>query len=311
MKYEIQQRIETLSRNAVAIMDPAHPASFQSLDIRFSHWEFNVSDGWKQNFWLANSSIEASNIDEAYKQFSAKLAKIVPRIALISQCYVQYISEPFLIHRADSEIAFVKYVSETKGVGLMFREEHLNGLNVLLNNTDVPEEFYYYWNDAVNTVGYSAKLLLMFSAIEALVKIRSGKNKGKKDWGKLELILGPELRADLWGAKGTTEMALRNRLVHGEYFRLDDSGKDYLALVHKKIISYFNNYLFRKKTINEDVIRPQRHFWGNKEQGYFYIRSKGMRQLTLKEFLAEVQANPLHDVKNYEFVYDDTLTADY
>ena len=105
-------------------------------------------------------------MDEAYRKFSAKLARIVPKIALISQCYVQHLAQSFLIHRTDSPVAFVKYRVEKKGVGLMFREQHLKALNLLLDHSEFPEEFYYYWNDAVNVVGYSPKLLLMLSAIE-------------------------------------------------------------------------------------------------------------------------------------------------
>ena len=161
-------------------MDPVQPASFVLRDIRFSHWDFNIRDGWNQDNWLATSLVEASNLNDAYKKFTTTLAKIVPRIALISQCYVQYLTQPFLVRRTDSQIAFVKYISEAKPVGLMFREKDLNGLNVLLDNCEIPEEFYYYWNDAVNSIGYSPKLLLMFSAIEALVKIQQAVTRVKR-----------------------------------------------------------------------------------------------------------------------------------
>lgn len=62
MLYEIQHRIETLSENSVAIMDPEHPASFVLKNIRFSHWDFNFADGWKQHYWLATISIDASDL---------------------------------------------------------------------------------------------------------------------------------------------------------------------------------------------------------------------------------------------------------
>ena len=51
-------------------------------------------------------------------------------------------------------------------------------LLALLGCPQIPEEFFYYWNDAVNSTGYSSKLVLMFSAIEALVK----KPDGEKDF---------------------------------------------------------------------------------------------------------------------------------
>jgi hypothetical protein len=99
--------------------------------------------------------------------------------------------------------------------------------------------------------------------------------------------------------------------VHGEYFNSSDTGKDYVELVHKKIIRYFNESIFGEKLIHEDIVRPHRTFWGNKEEGRFFIRSKNGGPLALKEFLAEVKANDLYRLPNYEFVYDDTLTAEY
>ena len=311
MIYEIQQRIKTLSRNTVGILDGNQPASFSLLNIKFSHWDFTWRDGEKQNHWLASSNVEASTVDEAYSEFSAKLARIVPKIALISQCYVQHLAQSFLIHRTDSPVAFVRYRVEINGVGLMFREQHLTALNLLLDQSEVPEEFYYYWNDAVNVVGYSPKLLLMFSAIEALVKIRAGKDKGAKDWEKLECILGSELKTDLFGVKGNSASGLRHRLVHGEYFNHDDSGKDYFDLVHKRIISYFNDVVLKEKLISQDIVRPQRHFQGNTEEGVFYIRSKGGQPLNLKDFLSDVNKTELYNLTDYEFVYDDVLTANY
>lgn len=312
MMYEIQQRIETLSRNTVGILDGKQPASFSLLNVKFSHWEFTWRDGETQGYWLACSNIEASTVNEAYSQFSAKLATIVPKIALISQCYIQHLSQPFLIHRIDTDLALVRYFADIKGVGLMFREQQLNGLNILLEHSEIPEEFYYYWSDAVNAVGYSPKLLLMFSAIESLVKIRAGKDKGSKDWEKLEQILGSELKTDLFGAKGNSSTGLRHRLVHGEYFNRDDSGKDYLDLVHKKLVSYFNNSLFGgEQLISEDVVQPQRHFWGNKEQAGFFIRAKGSESLNLKAFLSDVNKTDLYNLTNFEFVYNDSRIAPY
>jgi hypothetical protein len=312
MIYEIQQRVETLAHNAVAIMDEDERAAFSTRDIRFSHVGFRLETGWKQNYWLAKGNIEASHIDEAYRQFNAKLAEIVPKVALISQCYTQYLNQPFLIHRDDLDVAFLKYRVETKGVGLMFREGELKALNLLLAHPEIPEEFYYYWNDAVNSVGYSSKLALMMSAIEALASVFADKDKEKeKYYKKIEEILGPELKLDLFGTKGSSDQALRNRLVHGEYFNQSDSGKDYVGLVHKKIICYFNDGLFKEKLINEKVVRPQRHFVGNTEEGSVFLRSKGSKPLDLVAIMAEADKTDLWNLPNYELIYDDKIRSNY
>ena len=76
----------------------------------------------------------------------------------------------------------------------------------------------------------------MFSAVEALVKIPTAKGRFKKNWKNLERILGPELTNDLWGTKKESWNALRHRLIHGEYFQPEDGQKDYLLLLHQKVV---------------------------------------------------------------------------
>ena len=302
MIYEIQHRIETLAQ--IAVPEESLLTHFDSLDISFSHWD---PDNWKDTYWLARGKFEASNYREAFQKFGAKMAKIVPRIALISQCYIEFLYQPFLILKLDASEAFFRFTYDRGGTGLMLMGKEKKALAVLLENSQIPEEFFYYWNDAVNSTGYSSKLVLMFSAIESLVKIR----KGKKDWEKLERILGVELKTALWGTKEDHFDCLRHRLIHGEYFNPDDSGKDYLDLVHKKIISYFNDSILEEKLIDENVVRPQRHFFGNKEGSRFFIRSRGGNKLNLKDILSDIQKNDVYNMENYESVYDDTLTANY
>ncbi|MGH7771546.1 MAG: hypothetical protein ACREQA_04860 [Candidatus Binatia bacterium] len=260
---------------------------------------------------MATGNIEAPNLDQAFRQFREKLAKIIPRVALIGQCYVESVFQPFLVLREDKDIAFFRFVRDTQAVGLMFMDKELKALNHLLVNTEVPEEFYYYWNDAVNATGYSSKLLLMFSAIEALVKIRNGSNAGQKDWTKLERILGAELKRDIWGERGDSTNALRHRLVHGEYFNREDSEKNYLELVHKKIVAYFNETAFGEGLIEENVVNPQRHFFGNREEWRGFLRAKEKERLNLKDVLAESENKGFESMEQYEFVYDEATTKDY
>lgn len=309
MIYEIQHRIETLAENVGTVEDLAGP--FEVMDIYFSHWEFNLSDGWKQHYWLAKGTVEAPDYKEAFQQFSSKLTKIVPRIALIAQCYIESMQQPFLIRKSDAVVAFFNFIRDRGATGLMFSGKQQKALIALLGNSQIPEEFFYYWNDTVNSFGYQSKLLLMFSAIEALVKIREGKSKGEKDWDKLELVLGAELKTDLFGTKGNSASGLRHRLVHGEYFNLSDSGKDYLDLVHKKVIKYFNDYILGEKLITEKIANPQRHPFGNKEGSRFFIRTKGTNFLNLKDVLSDIQKTDIDHMENYEYVHDKALTENY
>jgi hypothetical protein len=305
MTYELQLRIETLAENWV--MDASQAPSFATQGIRFSHWEFNYRDGPLHNYWLANGEIEAVNRDDALRGFGRKLRRIIPKVSLIGQCYIESEDQPFLVLRPDRHFGWLRYAPDTKGVGLMFMEDELRALNLLLEDALIPEEFYYYWNDAVNTNGYSSKLLLMFSAVEALVKIRTGKDKGKKDWVKLEDILGDDLKTDLFDTKKKPETGLRHRLVHGEYFAPNDK-KDFLNVVHQKVIKYFNDLIFHENLIQENVIRPQRHLFGNREYHYtVFIRANRGKKLHLRDVLADLDNNGIQNPENHEYVYDELL----
>ena len=196
--YSIEQRIETLAENA--ILEKGNAASFTTLGIEFSHWDFNLRDGWLQNYWLAKETCVVANVESACQHFNDKLKRIVPRVALVSQCYTEWRGQPYLIVRADLSLGYYVFIRNTNPVGLMFMEDEVKALNLLLDKP-IPEAFYYYWNDAVNTIGYSSKLLLMFCAIEALVKVPGKKGPPTKDWGRLESILGGELKAELFAPR--------------------------------------------------------------------------------------------------------------
>lgn len=306
MIYEIQHRIETLAKNVGSAQNLGTP--FHSMDISFSHWDFNLRDGWKLNYWLTTGTVEAPDYKQAFQQFSSKLTKIVPRISLIAQCYIDSQSQPFLIRRSDATVAFFRFVGDRGATGLTFTEKQQKALTHLLGNHQIAEEFYYYWNDAVNSTGYSSKLLLMLSAIEALVKTR----EGKKDFARLEEILGEELKTALWGTKENHgKDALRHRLVHGEYFNLRDSENNYIDLVHNKVITYFNDVILGEKLISEQVVNPQRHPFGNKEETGFFITGKGSMKLNLKDILSDIQKNNIYQMENYQSIHDEALTKDY
>lgn len=154
-----------------------------------------------------------------------------------------------LIHREGYDTAFLKYVKEHKGVGLTFAEEELKALEFLLNSSQVPDSFFWYWNDATNATGYTSKLVLMLVAVEALVNKSTPKGKPDKDWDKLLLILGPKLKKEFWGEKKNSHNALRHRLAHGKYFAPEHGGIVYVDIIHKRIVAYLKvRYLGRNVT---------------------------------------------------------------
>jgi hypothetical protein len=305
-EYKIQQRILTLAECAVLNKD-SKPPSFEVNNIVFSHWDFNWGDGWLTDWWLAESNVKAKSASAAYGIFSRRLIKVVPRIAFISQGYIAQQLEPFMIHKKGTDFVFFRYTQDAKAGGLMFMEKELRALKYLLTYKEVSDEFFYFWNDAVNTPSYPSKLLLMFSAIESLARHRN-KLLYKDKYSYIEKILGKELAKEIFNDRS----GLRNRLAHGEYFQTKDGEKNYVEIVHKRIISYFNNEILNQKILEEDVVSPQRHPFGNKNESNNYIRSRSSTSnLNIYSILKDFDTNDIHNLKDYEYVFDESVTMKY
>lgn len=305
-RYVIQHKVLTLAKCAVMERQD-DPASFEIDGIKFSHWDFNYRDGWQKDAWLASAIVEGESYQKAFIEFNEKLSRLISRISLISQSYIEYLSEPFLINKTGSNTAFFRYTNDVGVVGLMFMDNDQKALKILLDKKyNIPESFYYYWKDAVNANGLSSKLLLMFSAIEALVK----KNR-KKDWNLMNEILGKDLVEELFGTKEMPNKGLRHRLVHGEYFDSRDNGRNYLEVIHNKVIKYFNDKIFQKSLINENVTDPQRHFFGNKEECNTFVRLKKGHSFDLKDLLKDLSENGFYAPKKYEYVFEEGLISAY
>jgi hypothetical protein len=305
MRYRVEQKIETLASNAVIKDDRI--ATFTVDSVTLSHWNFDISRGWASHSWLAEQTVEADDFERAFETFRKGLGRIVPRIALISQTYVDHFFQPLLIVKEESNVGFLRYRAKRSATGLMFVEDHRQALDRLLADTSIPDTFYYYWNDVVNAVGYTPKLLLMCSAIECLT--RTGRRK--KNWVRIEQILGRELKEELFGTKDDSDNCLRNRLTHGEYLRPEDSKKNYVELIHKKIMAYFNDQILNEPLLELGVVAPQRHFWGNFEGADWFIARKGQGALSLKGVLADFETNGMDHLKDHELLHDDALYSTY
>lgn len=301
MKYLIQQRIETLNENAVNANN--EQPSFTLDGITFSHWEFNHSDGWLVDAWLAETTIDAPDVFAALREFGAKINKIVPRVAFVGQAYTEAYHQPVLAVKAGSNVAYFYDPFDSEPAGLMFMDEEFDALKKLMSE-EIGDEFFKYWNDAVNTLGYAPKLLIMFSAIEAFAK----KPNGKKDWNLIEQILGRDLKDKIF----EPDTGLRHRLVHGEYFLPQDSATNYVEDIHKSFMQYFNKQVFNADLLSTDVVQPHRHFFGNKNLGRYFIKpAHKSAQLNLKEVVADFNKSRDSSPENYEYVSEDSITKSY
>lgn len=175
-------------------------------------------------------------------------------------------------------------------------EDNKKALAALLVNETIPTEFYYFWHDSVNATGYTAKILLMSSAVHALTK----KANGDSDYDRIAEILNEDLKNDIFAPR----TGIRHRLSHGEYLsEPQDAGKNYVELLHKAIVRYFNTAIFGEELITEDVVQPHRNFSGSVSAGSFYVKGG---QLDLKSLIDEFDkhAGELGKVP-YDFVLSD------
>lgn len=296
MIYRLEQRIHTLASNDVDNASNG-PPSFAAEGVIFSHWQYDDDiPWWTHHYWLATADIEANGFIQAWGSFQKSLALVVPRVSLVSQCYTEYLRQPYLILKKSADIAYFRAIADSGPCPLSFMEAEKKALDLLLKYPQIPNEFFYYWNDATNANGYSSKLLLMIVALEALTKKTTSE----------------DLKEDLWGIKGDSDDALRNRLVHGEYFKDQDGGKNYVELIHSKVITYFNESILGQELLQKNVVNPQRHP-SDKNQTWGFIKARGGAPLSLVDVMHDLERNEnnVNNLENYQCVIDDGLSKNY
>jgi hypothetical protein len=269
-QYIIQQKINTVSE--LILLENGKHVSMVIDGIEFKQWDFDMANGCRGNAWIAEGKEEAENYHEAVISFRKKLRKTVPKIAFISQCYMDYGQGCFLVNKTNnnhSKIAFF-YYPHSKGLpGLMFMEEEKdNFLKLNLENN----EFYWYMNDCYNVTGYTAKLLLIFAALESLagkeIKVdEDGKEYETYNKENMKAILGDDLFNEIYGPGG-----LRHKLTHGEYINAYFSGKNYVETLHNLILEYCNKEF--GATLNTGIVNPQRHPYGSGYLIFAFIQPK-------------------------------------
>lgn len=276
--YLIQKRIHTLLEYGV--YNDAGPLPFTHDNIKFSSWE---PDDWTTRFWLAESTQKADNFSLAWKAFQEVLTKVVTRMAFVGQAYHTDIAQPYIIKRADSDMAYFRHIQDRQPVPLHFSQEEADSLNILLADASIPPSFYLYWNDAVNAMGYSAKLVLMFAALEILFGKAS--RSSAEYYAEIEKVFCADLKKELFGTpEDRGRSGLRQRLVHGNYLSERDT-KDYVEIIHKTIVRHFNHGMLASHPITEAIVNPQRHLFGNLEGWQGFIRAEADALLLLKPVL--------------------------
>jgi|AntRauTorcE11897_2_1112592.scaffolds.fasta_scaffold05952_3 hypothetical protein len=298
-EYFIECRLKTLLQNAVR--DGAEDNSFSVDGYFIRHSEFNYRDGWVDDYWIVQKELVASTYQDALISFYTDLDKIVSKIEFIGQTYCGYpFLSPTIVCRRNykDDFAFFRLVIEHKSGGLMFTDKQKKALDVLMQGEHIPENFYKYWSAATKTKDYSAKLLVMLSAVEALVRV-----DGKLDHELRKEILGSELDDALFKQK----TGLRHQLSHGEHLSGVSSSKaDYSALLHSRIISYFNTVLFKEELLSTNVVSPQRTDFENFRAGNTFIRTKDSSRVgDVKSVLESLEDDSFKSESIYTYDYSD------
>jgi len=283
----------------------SNEARFAFDGLEFEHWDFSLTNGYKTGAWLVKREIQADDYKKAHELFREKLHHIIPKIAFISQCFTEYLGRSYLIHKKDTDIAYFQYSKEVEGSGVFFLDKHLEALTILSSeNCQIPKAFFYYWNDMINTTGYSAKLLLLCAAIDSLAP-----NQQSKKAKRVEL-LGKTLADKIF----MKDLGVRHRLSHGEYFSQEiDRYEDYLSQSYEQIIIYFNKKIFSKDLINL-IKNPQRNPYDNKVGYKTFIKkinSVDKSTFNLKDLVNGCDKEGIHYINDYHFLGNKEVPPDY
>jgi hypothetical protein len=287
-KYLIEHEIISLLKN-YDIDLRSSLGEFTVEWIKFIHrdyqeWKWLI---WKR--WLAKAEIESENFLDARNIYFKKLSKIIPKISLIWQAYIDSQTWSILIKKWNK--GYFHHIFNDNSVSLPFWKTQQNILMNLMENNNISEAFYYYWNELINTSWYLAKILIICAALDSLFP------RKERNYWRIK-ILWEKLANDLYES---WDKWLRHRLTHWEYFSPEDFQKNYVEEVHKKVIEYFNNEIITiDEKISLDTVNPQRHLHSNYKQAKLFLELK--ENISLKEILNEIVDNDLNKLESCKWI---------
>lgn len=201
--------------------------------------------------WIASKTVEASNVDDAFKDFYRELAPLTDRISFVSQCYLYLDLESFLIQKLESPFFYMRLSRRDGPSPLMFCDEELNSLKALKNyQKDTP--VFHLLREAINSHSFDTRLSMLSAAMEAIAgEIK--KNKTDKDY-IIDNILGDE---KLYNDIFKSGHGIRNQILHGKNIDIETHGNEpYTYTIYRKIVDYFNNN--HGTSIETDVVSAPR-----------------------------------------------------
>ena len=86
--------------------------------------------------------------------------------------------------------------------------------------------------------------------------------------------------------------------------------KNYVIVIHQHIVRHFNSGVLRERPINENVVSPQRHPYGNMDEWAGFIRPESQAPLRLKPVLGAFDVDE-NNPEGYEIVPPDDRPTTY
>ncbi len=244
--YIIEHKVNTVSYS----FDP-----FEHRGYQFSPFSDDDS-GNQYGGWIAKTTMEANNVEEADKRFTVEFNDLINRISFVSQCYTSIILEPFLIRRSDRPEFYLRSTEPTGPSALHFGEDELTSL-ASLENYQNRGDVFRCMNDANNTHGFSTRFSMLCAALEAIPGDNLPRTE-KRRYIADEILKDGDLCKRIFEHKG----GIRNQLLHGDEIDLEVHGKTpYVQQAYDAIVQYFNQKHGTK--IQTDVVSAPRTLGGN------------------------------------------------
>lgn len=263
--YLIKYKISTVSELVNIFQYEGY--DFQAYDPR---------ESWNCDAWVASRIIKAKDAGEARYIFLNGLMPLVEHFSTISQCGFRFIANSYFIYKQTNnseKIVYIYYVRPVNHTGLMFWDNEVAQLEKIKK---VPKQKgFFYIMEAANATTFYTRLVMLIGAVEAFAGEVIIKGQKRTDPVMLKKILGDTLKERLYKYGD----GLRNKLLHGtiEGHHLFEGINDE---IYNKLREYLRSYFDIQ--LEENVVDPQRNFYGNFEVAKFYMKFKDELVLDLK-----------------------------
>lgn len=222
-------------------------------------YDFNSynKEWWNCDAWVASKIIEAKNAGGARYKFINELIPHIEKCSVVSQCAFRIIANSYFIYRKTKnpeKFIYIYYVRDVGHTGLHFDTEEIGQLSKF---DFIPnKKGLFFIMEAANASTFYTRLSMLLAAAEGFAGEIKANNQIRTDKVALQEILGSELYKKLYDY-GT---GLRNKLFHGniEAHHLFDGLTDQ---VYDKLRQYLKNKF--NIQLDENVVQPQRNFYGN------------------------------------------------